>query len=208
MSCTGGQQGCTLSTTLTCSGYRVCLQNTQRAHPSVRIISFADDTTLNGPPHVLYPAFAHKRKDCWDTLHLRSKMPAVLAYSPRGDLTLIPEFITAPDGSLDALLSRNADGSALLGFRCVGTFFGNSAWRSAAIAARIMDKLANLDNIDSLTDTETITDTTASRLRIIRNSAYTTPPYWFRLTSPVHTVSSSHTAHSSKPTPPPTAPSP
>ena len=117
--CKGGHQGCPLATNLCCLPYFLALARVQDQHRGARLAGFADDTYINGPPEMIYHAYAEKRRVCLGpagpgepaACELSSNLSKVSATSPVGSIADIPEGMGA------GIKWAN-------GYSCVGIFHG------------------------------------------------------------------------------------
>ena len=179
LSCRGGQQGCSAATHFVLCAYHLALHEVQARHPSTRIAAIADDTQLNDRPDALSPAFDTKREVSRARCGHESNLEKVLAYTPSGDPALIPSHLPgSPEHASQALRGP------LRGFKAAGCYFGDSAWRIDQLQAQLTKRLANLDAIDRLRDSEFTRNVGQLRYTLIRQVASQIPNYWARAMMP------------------------
>ena len=176
-SCCGVSQGRSLSTTLAIGTYHDLCQDLQLRHRDVLILADADDTILHHPSSAAsaYAAYADMCDSQRRALGLFETPSKVVVYSPSGDLSPIPEHIPGspshPDGRI-------------LTFKAVGTYFGDPTAAAAALDRRLCTKLAPLDAVDCITDTETLTNTSQLRYKILQHAVLPILSYTAAVTPP------------------------
>ena len=109
------------------------LINVQLAHPSVRIVAFADDSAFNDAPAALYPAFVTKCEIQRDLLGLEENMTKIIAFSNGGDMRLAPPHIPGA--------ARHRDG-VVGGAKIAGCFHGDTTTSSTITGATTMKSTA------------------------------------------------------------------
>ena len=125
----------------------------QDKHRGARLAGFADDTYINGPPEMIYHAYAEKRQVCLGpagpgepaACELSSNLSKVYATSPAGSIADIPEGMCAGIKWAD-------------GYSCVGIFHGPDEWVQAKLEEKLLKRLGPLDGLDQLEDDELFTN--------------------------------------------------
>ena len=143
-----------------CESYHRVLINVQLAHPSVRIVAFADDSAFNDAPAALYPAFVTKCEIQRDLLGLEENMTKIIAFSNGGDMRLAPPYIPGAAGHRDGVVG---------GAKIAGCFHGDPEWVAAQLEAHMEKKIAPVDRLVDLCDTLTVHHTLQMKQRGLRD---------------------------------------
>ena len=168
----GVVQGDPVATDFVCAPDHEIKHELQDKYPTLRIAGLADDGIYNAPPAVLYSAFDLKRCLAW----LRMRF-----VSHDGKLTVL-----VPDGSTHLVPTKYAARVAPLA-KLGGLYVGDADACSRALNAKLRNKLANLDNIDLMTDTLKVSNVRELRLDLLRDVASRVPQYWMRGMPPSRT---------------------
>jgi len=184
-SCRGGSQGCALAGLMACMPYQEVLHGVQRRHPTLRIVCLADDTYINDAPNTLYQAYQDKRDAASAEIGVQSNMDKVCAYSPCGDMAATPAHIR---GSAQGPRPQ-LDCGVLNGLEVVGAYVGDATWIAAETAKLFTengekDKFAQLARILSISDTETMPNSSEFKYLLLRYCAAQKINYWLRCMGP------------------------
>ena len=153
-SCEGGIQGNGLSTAITVGRHHEMLSDVQRANRTTDTTGIADDTYYKDGTTAVVRTFDDKRALAWEELKLVSKLPKVVIHSSSGDLSEVRSDIPgSPNHPIDAVR----------GFKAAGCFFGDDDWCSAKLVDLLKKRLANLDLVDHLTDSDKVPNTRDNR---------------------------------------------
>jgi tRNA threonylcarbamoyladenosine modification (KEOPS) complex Pcc1 subunit len=131
-------------------GYHEALPETQARHPDVTILEYLDDTYYL---QVAAAAVAAMRAGTECTLRLcgvASNLAKQEAYSPAGDLSVVPPTIR---GSTALLADGRSRGTALATVIVLGSFIGDEAEASDRLVARVEKAPAPLARVVQLRDT-------------------------------------------------------
>ena len=179
-SCRGGAQGCPLASFFCILPYHLSLHETVAAHPTLRVVAFADDTYLGDDDSRIYPGFAAMQIDSRASCLLDSNLEKVVVYSPKGSLSHAPAHLSG---------SPSHPNGRIMGFKCVGGFIAEPsepgrAWQSSQLHAKLSSRLAPLNVLSSLRDSEAVTVVTQLQYRLLSDCASRIAPYWMQLHSP------------------------
>ena len=179
-SCTGGAQGCVLSTNGCLLPYHQCLRRLNKKYKKLRITCQADDTYLGGHHSFIYDAFDETRIDQREACTLESNVKKLKAFSVNHGVTNVPQYI------------RDAQGGYIVGFKCVSAFVGpdtaeGTAWKIDMLTKTFEKKLIYLDALDALP--KHLSDKDAPGLKhyqynYLSRCANTMPTYFQRLMPP------------------------
>ena len=171
----GSPQGKCLSTAVCVGAYHECMHDVQKKHPSARLIAIADDMFIGDALPDLYDAYATKVKVQFERLGLHEQVSKAALISPKGDLSGAPAAIPG---------SPHSEVGVLKSFKAVGTEFGEPEACKAAISKRLTKRLAPLDVVDQIRDSEGVSGTTQLRYNLLRRSAAPATGYIAKVTMP------------------------
>ena len=168
----GGHQGCVIATRLTVKTYheKVC-RPLARANPDVLVIGDADDTLTFGRTSHLFKAF-DEAMELQGGIGLVSTLRKVTYHAPTGDYSDVPD-------KYKQIISPN-------GYKSLGVWRGPRDERRKVLGEMMTKKLANLDNIDGLHNTEKVNNAAQLQLQLI-NIGASIPEYWAQQLRPSDT---------------------
>ena len=125
----------------------------------MRLIGFADDICQNDEPSHAVAAYSGPK----GLLEAQKKGASVfdgvsksLIYSPEGDLSCAPGWLRGSPAHRD---KEGKPTGRVDCFKAVGTFFGDPEACKKELTAHLRKKLAPLDVIDTIVDTDCVTNT-------------------------------------------------
>ena len=179
----GLHQGCCLATFGAILPYHEVLRVVCEHFRDLICLCDADDTVYSGHRSFLYEAFAFKAKLQKDVCGLISTVSKLLAYAPSGNYSGVPDGIPTAEHGLEI----------------VGTFHGlNGEWCAEQLdhklngtpvgdGSRKGGKLATVDALDALVETERVKHVKQLQQRALRQCVAAKPTYWARGTRPSRT---------------------
>ena len=150
----------------------------------MRLIGFADDICQNDEPSHAVAAYSGPK----GLLEAQKKGASVfdgvsksLIYSPEGDLSCAPGWLRGSPAHRD---KEGKPTGRVDCFKAVGTFFGDPEACKKELTAHLRKKLAPLDVIDTIVDTDCVTNTSQLRLNLVQRIACAKTKYIAGITPP------------------------
>ena len=150
----------------------------------MRLIGFADDICQNDEPLRAVAAYSGPK----GLLEAQKKGASVfdgvsksLIYSPEGDLSCAPGWLRGSPAHRD---KEGKPTGRVDCFKAVGTFFGDPEACKKELTAHLRKKLAPLDVIDTIVDTDCVTNTSQLRLNLVQRIACAKTKYIAGITPP------------------------
>ena len=178
-SCKGGPQGCPFSTFFCMLPYHLSLYDTQKEHPSTRIVCDADDTALNDRPEALYATYETKRRTSRSSCGHELNLAKVMAYTPGGDADSIPAYLPGSPHHTDEALR-----GPLRGLKVAGCYFGDDEWCKTMLKAQLLKRVARLADVNRLVDTERIRCSGQLKYQLVSRCASQIPNFYARCMMP------------------------
>ena len=150
----------------------------------MRLIGFADDICQNDEPSHAVAAYSGPK----GLLEAQKKGASVfdgvsksLIYSPEGDLSCAPGWLRGSPAHRD---KEGKPTGRVDCFKAVGTFFGDPEACKKELTAHLRKELAPLDVIDTIVDTDCVTNTSQLRLNLVQRIACAKTKYIAGITPP------------------------
>ena len=160
----------------------------QRQHQDVDMAATADDfycfsdtKPAGGGQAPIYAADQSKRKICKEGCNVDSNMDKACIYTKAGTLRHAPTYLPGGPGYTNPDSAKQAAGRLrILCFRVAGLFIGDPATCSEKLCALLTRKLAPLEHVANMCDTEKVSHSSVLAYNLVRLVASAIPTHWMR----------------------------